>query len=366
MLSFVNSDRVQVRTAAREATLAYGPDALWKLREAYAALSGEPAPDGIAAADLAKKLFDAYDRFRLHDVYALIDTGLAAEKDGRLKDAVSAFDEALARQPMLDRRAEAVPAYVAYGESLEDSDRSAALAYLRKALRLDESGAPSSHVRSDIATLEGEDLTARGIEDPQPFDTALSLDPKNPRARADLDRIQAKLANERHADLAAQSPPRSSSCWRSAESPCSGAHAGTRQLPPNPERRTTIRPSRLRPGPPRVAFFDDFDFAFAAPFFSGSASSPPCSTSSMSEMGALSPRRGPNFTMRGVAARAIGVALREESSRIFSTRSIFVEAPPILDAHAEARDVGRDDARTRQAASPLSFGDSSVWGVYAT
>jgi tetratricopeptide (TPR) repeat protein len=193
VLSFVNSDRVQVRSAAREATLAYGQDAQWKLREAYAALSGEPAPDGIAAADLAKKLFDAYDRFRLHDVYALLEKGLAAHKEGRLKDAISAFDEALARQPMLDRRAEAVPAYVAYGESLEDSDRGAALAYLRKALRLDEAGATSSHVRSDVATLEGEDLVARGIADSEPFETALSLDPANSRALADLERIRAQL-----------------------------------------------------------------------------------------------------------------------------------------------------------------------------
>ncbi len=197
VLSFVNSDRVQVRSAAREATLSYGQDALWKLREAYAALSGEPAPEGITAADLAKKLFDAYDRFRLHDVYALIDKGLAAQKDGRLEDAVAAFDDALARQPMLDRRAEAAPAYVAYGESLQDSDRPAALAYLRKALRLDETSAPSSHVRSDIATLEGEDLVARGIADTEPFETALSLDPGNARARADLDRIHAQLQASR-------------------------------------------------------------------------------------------------------------------------------------------------------------------------
>lgn len=197
VLSFVNSDRVQVRSAAREATLAYGQDALWKLREAYAALSGEPAPDGITAADLAKKLFDAYDRFRLHAVYALIDKGLAAQKEGRLKDAISAFDDALALQPMLDRRAEVAPAYLAYGESLEDTDRPTALAYLRKALRVDETSAQSSHVRADIATLEGEDLVAHGIADTEPFETALALDPSNARARADLDRIHGQLQASR-------------------------------------------------------------------------------------------------------------------------------------------------------------------------
>jgi tetratricopeptide (TPR) repeat protein len=197
VLSFVNSDRVQVRLAAREATLAYGQDAVWKLKEAYAALSGEPVQEGISASDLAQKLFDAYDRFRLHDVYALIDQGLAAQKDGRVKDAVTAFDEALARQPMLDRRAEAAPTYVAYGESLQDTDRAQARAYLRKALRLDEAGPASSHVRADLATLEGEELEARGVVDTEPFETALSLDPTNSRARADLDKIHAQLTVSR-------------------------------------------------------------------------------------------------------------------------------------------------------------------------
>ena len=193
VLSFVSSDRVQVRTAAREATLAYGQDAQWKLREAWAALMGEPAPDGMPAVDLAKKLYDAYDRARLKDVYELLDQGLASQKDGKLKDAIAALDEVLARQPLLDRRAEAAPAYVAWGESLEDSDRAAALAALRKALRLDEAGPGSSHVRSEIATLEGEDLLARGITDTAPFEQALALDPGNARPRADLDRIHAQL-----------------------------------------------------------------------------------------------------------------------------------------------------------------------------
>jgi tetratricopeptide (TPR) repeat protein len=191
VLSFVSSDRAQVRAAAREATLTYGQDAQWKLREAYAALTGDPAPEGIPAADLAKKLFDAYDRFRLQEVYALLDKGLTAQKDGKLEEAVHAFDEVLARQPMLDRRAEMAPCYVQWGESLEDKDRPAALAALRRALRLDEAGPESSHVRSELLTLEGEDIVAKGVADTSPFEEALALDPQNSRARTDLDRLKA-------------------------------------------------------------------------------------------------------------------------------------------------------------------------------
>jgi len=192
VLSFVSSDRAQVRAAARAATLAYGQDALWKLREAYAALMGEQAPEGITAEDLAKKLFDSYDRFRLQEVYALLSKGLAEQKDEKLPAAIADFDEVLARQPMLDRRAEVVPAYVAYGESLEGKDRPAALATLRKALRLDEAGPQSSHVRSELAYLEGEDLLARGIADTEPFEQALAFDPQNARARAELDRLHSE------------------------------------------------------------------------------------------------------------------------------------------------------------------------------
>jgi tetratricopeptide (TPR) repeat protein len=193
VLSFVNSDRAQVRAAAREATLAYGQESLWKVREAYSVLTGEQAPEGTAA-DLAKKLFDAYDRYRLHDVYALLDKGLAEAQAGQMADAVHDLDEVLARQPMLDRRAEAAPFYAKWGESLEESDRPAALAALRRSLRLDEAGPDSSHVRAEILALEGEDLVSRGIVDTEPFEQALALDPGNARAKAALDRIHAQDA----------------------------------------------------------------------------------------------------------------------------------------------------------------------------
>jgi hypothetical protein len=84
------------------------------------------------------------------------------------------------------------PAYAEFGESLEDSDRPAALTYLRKALRLDQPGDRTKHVESELLRLQGEDLVARGVADTQPFEQALTLDPANARARADLDRLRAQ------------------------------------------------------------------------------------------------------------------------------------------------------------------------------
>jgi tetratricopeptide (TPR) repeat protein len=191
ILSFVNSDRAQVREAAREALAAFGQDAIWKLREAYTNLVGKSAPEQWSAADVARELFSAYDKFRLQEVYALLEDGLAKQKDGKLEEAAAAFDKVLARQPMLDRRAEMVPAYVLFAQQIQDSDRTRALGLFRKALRLDPEGPRAMQIQSEIAYLDGMDLLSRGIADSDAFRRALVLDGGNTKARAELDRLEA-------------------------------------------------------------------------------------------------------------------------------------------------------------------------------
>jgi hypothetical protein len=191
ILSFVSSDRVQVRTAARESLTSFGQDAVWKLREAYANLTGKPAPEGWSAAEVAKELFAAYDRVRLQEVYGLLEDGLEKEKKGKVDEATLAFDKVLARQPLLDRRAEMVPAYLAQAEKLEESDAPAALAMLRKASRIAPEGPRIAQVKAEIAYLEGKDLVQRGIPDTEPFKRALALDPTHVKARAELGRLEA-------------------------------------------------------------------------------------------------------------------------------------------------------------------------------
>src|SRR5262249_6373056 len=146
---------------ARDAILMFGQDAQWKLREAYANVLNKPAPDGLAAADIAKELFAAYDRLRLQEVYGLLDQGLAAQRDGKIEDAVAAFDKVLARQPALDRRAETAPAYAAYADKIEDTDPGAARAAYEKSLRLDPDGPRTTAIRAELAYLEGMDLERR-------------------------------------------------------------------------------------------------------------------------------------------------------------------------------------------------------------
>ena len=198
LLSFVNSDRIQVRAAAREAVGQFGQDAVWKLREAYGNVVGKPAPETWTAAQTAKELFTAYDKLRLQEVYGLLDEGLAKEKAGDIEGAVAAFDKVLARQPMLDRRGEMVGAYVAYATKLEETDAPKSIATFRKALRLNPETARAPQVEAEIAYLEGKELQGRGVADPEPFKRALSLDPTHEKSRAELRRLDTN-ADERDA-----------------------------------------------------------------------------------------------------------------------------------------------------------------------
>ncbi len=193
LLSFVNSDRIQVRAAAREALAEFGQDAVWKLREAYANVLGKPAPEGWQAPQIAKELFAAYDRIRLQEVHGLLDEGLAKEKEGRLEDAIAAFDKVLARQPMFERRGEMVAAYVAYADKIDESDPPKALALYRKAARLWPEGPRAPHIEAEIAYLEGKELLGRGIADVEPFKRALTLEPGHEKARAELTRLESNV-----------------------------------------------------------------------------------------------------------------------------------------------------------------------------
>jgi HEAT repeat protein len=191
ILALSNSDRAQVRDAAREAVLSYGQDAVWRLREACAVMLGEQPPEGLPAADLARRLFEADDRYRLRDVYAEVDEGVALDREGKTAEAVAVFDQVLAREPLLDRRTEMVHAYAAWGQARETSDPAAARADLRRALRLDESGPQAVHLRAELHRLEGEALVSEGVDDTSSFDEALAIEPGNRAARDDLQKLRA-------------------------------------------------------------------------------------------------------------------------------------------------------------------------------
>ena len=192
VMSFISSERDEVRSAARAALLAYGDAALAKLRETYANVMTAPAPNDWSAERIARAIFDVLDKQRLAEVDALVDDGLAKSTSGDFAGAVESFDKVLARMPFHARRASMAPAYARLGASLEESDRVLARAALRKSIDLDPNGTHASECRAALAVMDGEDLLGRGIEDRAPFELALSIDPTNAKARGALARMDAR------------------------------------------------------------------------------------------------------------------------------------------------------------------------------
>jgi hypothetical protein len=190
IVTYANSDRLQVREAAREAIGQIGEPARWQLREAFENLIGRKAEASWDWKRIAVELFTEYDRARLAEVYRLADEGFASYKKDRLDDAIKSFDRVLARAPLFERRAEMVPAYLALARSVREKDRVACRAALRRAELLDPAGPHAKSIQSEQALLDAEDLAVRGIVDVSLLKRAVELDPANAKARAALDRAE--------------------------------------------------------------------------------------------------------------------------------------------------------------------------------
>ncbi|MFS8069329.1 MAG: hypothetical protein ACMG6S_23450, partial [Byssovorax sp.] len=193
ILSFSNSDRIQLREASREAITAVGEPGIWQLRDQYLSLTGNKAPKEWAWDRLARELFALYDRARLAEVYKLMDDGTAAASAGKVVEAVDAFDKVLARSPLFDRRKEMVKSYFERATQLEESHRDDALSMMRKALRLDPKGDLAKKLEAEIAYLEGAISVDRGAPDKTAFQKALTIDPLHAASKQALASLEDKV-----------------------------------------------------------------------------------------------------------------------------------------------------------------------------
>ena len=195
IIPFVGADRVAIRQAARDTIVAFGDSATSRIRAEYINLGGQlPTNASISYADLDKAYFQLRDELRLKDTITLFDKGLALAKTD-LPGGIADLDSAIAREPLLERRAEAAPIYLQYAHNLPPTDREKARAYDEKVVRLAAAGSPEiAQAESELALFDAEDMRAKGIVDRTAFAHAVELDPTNEDAKAALAQIDAERA----------------------------------------------------------------------------------------------------------------------------------------------------------------------------
>jgi tetratricopeptide (TPR) repeat protein len=197
IISFANSERTQIRLAARQAVRMLGDVADWQLRDTFENIVGRKPPREWSWERTARELFTEFDRLRLSRVYEFFGEGKAAHEAGKLDEAVAAFDAVLARSPEFEHSAEMVPAYVAYARKHLDDAPDRARRALGRARRLVGDGLEGKPLESLLLTLEAEELLETGVADQVLLRRALELDPENARAQSLLDRIQRGDLEER-------------------------------------------------------------------------------------------------------------------------------------------------------------------------
>ncbi|HVW28842.1 MAG TPA: hypothetical protein VHC69_25930 [Polyangiaceae bacterium] len=189
VISFANSERMQIREAARQAVVLMGEVANWQLRDTYESVVGKKPSREWSWDRTARELFAEYDRSRLSVVERDFEKGLAAYQAGKLDDMAALFDEVLSQSPVFARAGEMAPGYAAYAEEHLDDAPELATRALFRVERLSEDDAPKKRAQSLRLFLRAEDLMKRHVADQSLARNALELDPSNARARSLLDRM---------------------------------------------------------------------------------------------------------------------------------------------------------------------------------
>lgn len=187
VVSFVSSERAQIREAARQAVALLGEVGSWQLRDTYENVVGKKPPRDWSWERTARELFAEFDRLRVAQVGKLFEEGKAARAAGDYEKMRVAFDHLLAHDPNFEQRTELAAGYVAFAQASQDKSRDSAIAALRRAERLDPTLKDAVSLR---LTLEAEALEERGIADSTLLERALEQNPANSRAKAALARFE--------------------------------------------------------------------------------------------------------------------------------------------------------------------------------
>lgn len=184
MISFSGTDRLEVRTAARQGLVLLGESAAWQLREAFLDTTGKAAPRDWTWKRLARELFTELDRTRLAQVYQVYEEALTAHKKGDLLSMKQGFDRVLTQSPLFEGREAMAALYLEYAEAHPEPAEQAEDA-LRRAERIVHDEALRTRIQSRLLVLRARSLEERGLWDRTLVDRAASLDPTNDDAKSD-------------------------------------------------------------------------------------------------------------------------------------------------------------------------------------
>jgi tetratricopeptide (TPR) repeat protein len=165
LISFAGTDQAQVRKAARQGIALLGEVASWQLRDAYLNTTGKQPPRDWTWKRTARELFTEFDRLRLERIYKIYGEAKAAFEKGDLKKMAEGYDQVLAQNPEFDGRAEMVPGYRKYAQTVASEDPSAALLALRRAARIDPEETSRKQTEAELLLLQAKRLKEKGFID---------------------------------------------------------------------------------------------------------------------------------------------------------------------------------------------------------
>lgn len=182
IVSFANSERIQLRLAARQAIAMLGPVGMWQLRDAYEDVVGRRPRRDWTWDRTARELFGEFDRLRLARVFGTFTEGMRSLQTGDLEAMGRAFDVVLTKDPLFERRSQMAPGYFRLAQQLADRNPEAALQALIRVERLAPEPKLANSARSLDMTLRVAQNARRGVVDIDQLGRAAELDPQNSRA----------------------------------------------------------------------------------------------------------------------------------------------------------------------------------------
>lgn len=191
VISFANSERAQVREAARQAVAMLGETANWQLKDTYENVVGRRPKRDWNWERTARELFWEFDRLRMAVVYDLFERGLAAWKRRDFPAMRRAYDKVLVRQPLFEHRAEMAAGYFDYARAAKDDELDQAIVGLYRAQRVSTDEKEQRRISSLLLTLEADRLARDKLVDQSLLRRAVDLDPDNRRAAERLEQLRA-------------------------------------------------------------------------------------------------------------------------------------------------------------------------------